>query len=87
MIHKRTKDFLDGPYYPDYEYQFENCSIVNNIATQGGGIYVETSKYSLPTFGPGTVISQNYALNFGGGIYIQEFPTTQTFVTNATLEK
>jgi hypothetical protein len=74
-------------YSTDNDYHFENCSVVNNTSALGGGIYVDSSSYSIPTFGPGTNIFQNRAWNFGGGVYINAYPFAQTFMINSTFEK
>jgi len=72
--------------FPERYFQFENCSITNNTAVYGGAIYIDTTQYEIPAFSPGTIIFGNLALEFGGGLFINEFIPTQAFMHRATFE-
>jgi hypothetical protein len=67
-------------------FNFKNCTLYNNTAVYGGGISLETSNSGVPTFGDDILIYQNYALSFGGGLYM-ETQVNSVFMTNATFEK
>jgi predicted outer membrane repeat protein len=71
----------------DSYFEFSNCLISNNTADFGGGIYVDSSTYSLPGFGEGSLILANQASQFGGGVYIGTVSTGQTFMFDVSFEK
>jgi len=47
----------------------ESCVIANNLADQGGGVYIDPNSFVLSA--NGCVIANNTAVNAGGGVYVQ----------------
>ena len=66
---EERQNFLQAFVTSPADYDFLDALVGNNTATNGGGIYIESSAYSLPTFGPQVTITGNVATKYGGAIY------------------